>query len=66
MLALADVASQFGNGELRLTVWQNLLIPNIRTDRLDDALASIRAVGLDCSAGAVLRVKDFASRAMTA
>jgi len=55
MLMLADVASQFGTGELRLTVWQNLLIPNIPTDRLDAALSSIRAAGLDCLAGAVLR-----------
>jgi ferredoxin-nitrite reductase len=55
MLALADVASQFGSGELRLTVWQNLLIPNIPTARLDEALAAIRAAGLDCTAGTVLR-----------
>jgi ferredoxin-nitrite reductase len=55
MLALADVASQFGSGELRLTVWQNLLVPNIPAERLDDALASIRAAGLDCTAGTVLR-----------
>lgn len=55
MLALADVASQFGTGELRLTVWQNLLIPNIPTERLDAALADIRAAGLDCTAGAVMR-----------
>ena len=54
MLALADVASQFGSGELRLTVWQNLLIPNLPAERLDAALASIRAAGLDCTAGTVL------------
>lgn len=55
MHALADVASEFGSGEMRLTVWQSLVIPNIPTGRLDAALASIRAVGLDCSAGTVLR-----------
>jgi ferredoxin-nitrite reductase len=55
MLTLADVASQFGNGELRLTVWQNLLIPNISSEQVDAALASIRAAGLDCTAGTVLR-----------
>jgi ferredoxin-nitrite reductase len=55
MLALADVAEQFGNGELRLTVWQNLLIPNISTEHLDQALASIRKAGLDYAAGAVMR-----------
>jgi ferredoxin-nitrite reductase len=55
MLALADVAERFGTGELRLTVWQNLLIPNIPEDRLEEALADIRAAGLDCTAGTVLR-----------
>jgi ferredoxin-nitrite reductase len=55
MRALADVASEFGSGELRLTVWQNLLIPNIPAERLDAALASIRAAGLDYTAGTVMR-----------
>jgi ferredoxin-nitrite reductase len=55
MRALADVADRFGSGELRLTVWQNLLIPNIASENIDAALAAIRAAGLDVTAGAVLR-----------
>ena len=55
MRALADAADQFGSGELRLTVWQNLLIPNIPSERIDEALAAIRAAGLDCTAGTVMR-----------
>ena len=54
MHALAVVADDFGSGELRLTVWQNLLIPNISTANLEQALAAIRAAGLDCTAGTVL------------
>lgn len=54
MHALAEVADRFGRGELRLTVWQNLLIPNIPTEQLETAVAAIRAAGLDCTAGAVL------------
>ncbi len=54
MLAIADVASQFGSGELRLTVWQNLLIPNVPTEYLDAALHAIRSAGLNYSAGTVL------------
>jgi ferredoxin-nitrite reductase len=54
MQALADVADQFGTGELRLTVWQNLLIPNIPEDQINAALEAIRSAGLDCTAGAVL------------
>ena len=55
MRALADAADQFGSGELRLTVWQNLLIPNIPSERIDEALAAIRAADLDCTAGTVMR-----------
>lgn len=55
MLALADIADRHGSGELRLTVWQNLLIPNVPTAHIDQAVEAIRAAGLDCSAGAVLR-----------
>jgi len=55
MVALADVAERFGTGELRLTVWQNLLITNIPEDRLEAALSAIRAAGLEWSAGTVMR-----------
>ncbi|KAA6458666.1 NirA family protein [Acidobacteria bacterium AB60] len=55
MRALADIADRFGSGELRLTVWQNLLIPNIPADSLSSAVESLRTAGLDCTAGAVLR-----------
>ncbi len=44
--ALAQAASAFGDGEIRLTVWQNLLIsgvPDAAVDQLDRAL---RAAGL--------------------
>ena len=52
--ALAEIADRFGSGELRLTVWQNLLIPNIATEHLDAAKAAVRAAGLDYAAGRVL------------
>ncbi|HVU47957.1 MAG TPA: NirA family protein [Terracidiphilus sp.] len=55
MHALAAIAEQFGNSELRLTVWQNLIIPNIADKNIDAAVAAIRTAGLDCTAGAVLR-----------
>lgn len=41
---LAAAARGFGNGELRLTVWQNLLLPGIA--KVEEALAAIRALGL--------------------
>jgi ferredoxin-nitrite reductase len=55
MRALADISDQFGSGELRLTVWQNLIIPNIPSEHLDVAVECLLAAGLDCTAGAVLR-----------
>jgi ferredoxin-nitrite reductase len=52
--ALAEIADRFGSGELRLTVWQNLLIPNIREADVEAACAAVREAGLDYTAGRVL------------
>ena len=41
MRRLADVAQNYGSGELRLTVWQNLLIPNIQRSRAVLSLAPV-------------------------
>ncbi|MFT3992620.1 MAG: NirA family protein [Luteolibacter sp.] len=46
MLALADIADEFGRSEIRLTVWQNLLIPGIPDDKLQAAITAIQATGL--------------------
>ena len=43
---LADIATRYGSGTLRLTVWQNLLISDIADARLGAALAAIEALGL--------------------
>lgn len=53
MLALADVAERFGTGDLRLTVWQNLIVPNIAGDDLEAATEAILAAGLGVSASSV-------------
>jgi ferredoxin-nitrite reductase len=47
MLALADIADEFGRGEIRLTVWQNLILPGIPEEKIQAALAAIQAAGLD-------------------
>src|SRR5215472_1788813 len=54
MRALADVAADFGSGELRLTVWQNCIIPNIPCERIESAAQAIRNAGLDYKATTVL------------
>ena len=43
---LADLAARFGSGDLRLTVWQNLILPGIPGDRLAPVLEAIRMLGL--------------------
>ena len=55
MRAVADIADEFGSGELRFTVWQNLIIPHVPSERVKLAVDCLRAVGLECTAGAVLR-----------
>jgi ferredoxin-nitrite reductase len=54
MRALANIADNFGTGELRLTVWQNLLLPNIPTQHLEAATQAIAEAGLDITATTVL------------
>ena len=55
MRIVADVADQFGTGEIRLTVWQNLLIPNVHSTRVAGAINRLRDGGLECDAGTFLR-----------
>jgi ferredoxin-nitrite reductase len=54
MIAIAEIAERFGNGEIRLSVWQNLIIPNIAAEHLDAAKAALLAAGLSFKAGAVM------------
>jgi ferredoxin-nitrite reductase len=49
---LARIADQFGNGEIRLTVWQNLIIPHINESDVETVKSQIQACGLDWQATA--------------
>lgn len=55
MRAVAEVADEFGSGEMRLTVWQNLILPNISSAQVEMAVEGLRAAGLECTSGAVMR-----------
>jgi ferredoxin-nitrite reductase len=44
---ICDIADRYGRGEIRLTVWQNLIIPGISSENLDAAAAAVIAAGLD-------------------
>ncbi|PQV63303.1 NAD(P)H-dependent nitrite reductase catalytic subunit [Abditibacterium utsteinense] len=46
MDVLAHLAERYGNGELRLTVWQNILLPNLRAADIESVKTELEAVGL--------------------
>ena len=50
MRGLAKIAGDLGDGDIRLTVWQNLLISGVADDRLALASAAIDALGLAVTA----------------
>jgi ferredoxin-nitrite reductase len=53
MRALAAVARQFGDGDIRLTVWQNLLLSGISDAKIEDAIAGVASAGLGASANSL-------------
>jgi ferredoxin-nitrite reductase len=46
MRGLAKIAQDLGDGEIRLTVWQNLLISGVRDENVTLAAAAIEQLGL--------------------
>jgi ferredoxin-nitrite reductase len=53
MRGLAAIARDFGDGDIRLTVWQNFLISGVPDARVDAALTAIEALGLTTKASAI-------------
>jgi len=53
MRALSAIAEHYGDGDLRLTVWQNLLISGISEARLEAAQAEVEKAGLDWRASSI-------------
>jgi ferredoxin-nitrite reductase len=53
MRGLARISTDLGDGDIRLTVWQNLLISGIPADKLVLAEAAIEALGLTTKATSV-------------
>lgn len=45
---VADLAESYGSGEVRLTVWQNLIIPNVQTAYAATLAKSLKKLGLPC------------------
>ncbi len=53
MRGLAKIAQDLGDGDIRLTVWQNLLIPGVRDENVELAIAAIRRIGLAVEASQI-------------
>jgi ferredoxin-nitrite reductase len=60
MKGLADIARDLGDGDIRLTVWQNLLISGVRSAKLGEAKARIEALGLAIETMRSARVSSLA------
>jgi ferredoxin-nitrite reductase len=53
MRGLAKIAADLGDGDIRLTVWQNLLISGVPDDKVALAQAAIAALGLTTQATSI-------------
>jgi ferredoxin-nitrite reductase len=47
MLRLADIAEKYGSGDLRLTVWQNIIIPDIPYKKISLVQSEIKTTGFN-------------------
>jgi ferredoxin-nitrite reductase len=53
MRAIAKLARELGDGDIRLTVWQNLLLSGIPDAKIEEARGRIAAMGLSADASAI-------------
>jgi ferredoxin-nitrite reductase len=53
MRGLAEIADQYGDGDIRLTVWQNLLISGVSDAQVAAAERTIESLGLTTRASAI-------------
>ncbi len=50
---LADISQQYGSGTIRLTPWQNAIVPDIRDEDVAEVGGLIAALGLDVGANQI-------------
>ena len=53
MKGIAAIARGLGDGDLRLTVWQNLLISGVPDEKVAETISQIEALGLSAKATAI-------------
>ncbi|MDE3068935.1 MAG: precorrin-3B synthase, partial [Verrucomicrobiota bacterium] len=47
MIRVAEIADLYGSGEIRLTVWQNFIIPNVPNAYVETVKKALRKIGFD-------------------
>ena len=47
MLRVAEIADLYGTGEIRLTVWQNFIIPNVSDAYIETVKKALKKLGFD-------------------
>jgi len=47
MVRVAEIADLYGSGEIRLTVWQNFIIPNVPDSYVETVKKALRRIGFD-------------------
>ncbi|MEM7469109.1 MAG: NirA family protein [Pseudomonadota bacterium] len=52
MQGLGQIAQKYGANDVRLTVWQNLIIPHVADDDVEAVVEAIKKLGLEISASA--------------
>jgi ferredoxin-nitrite reductase len=53
MRGLAGIAHALGDGDIRLTVWQNLLLSGVPDSKVKGAVSGIKALGLSVNASSI-------------
>ena len=53
MRRVAELATHYGSGQVRLTPWQNLLVPDVPDAFVETVKRSLRRLSLDCEASAL-------------
>lgn len=53
MVQLANLAEKYGTGELRLTVWQNCIIPHVPDEKVEAFKRDAKGAGFHCEARAI-------------
>ena len=53
MRAIAAISRELGDGDIRLTVWQNLILSGVDAGRADDVEARLAAIGLTSKASSI-------------